>query len=59
MPSRSALKSSGHQSLPEGVAQADGYIAVGKRRGDHFVTVVGDVPLMIAERIASAVQPEN
>lgn len=49
----------GHQSLPEGVAQADGYIAVGKRRGDHFVTVVGDVPLMIAERIASAVQPEN
>lgn len=49
----------GHQSLPEGVAQADGYIAVGKRRGDHFVTVVGDVPLMIADRIASAVQPEQ
>jgi len=49
----------GHQSLPEGVAQADGYIAVGKRRGDHFVTVVGDVPLMIADRIASAVQPER
>ena len=49
----------GHQSMPEGVAQADGYIAVGKRRGDHFVTVVGDVPLMIADRIASAVQPER
>ncbi|MGB2129859.1 MAG: MucB/RseB C-terminal domain-containing protein [Marinobacterium sp.] len=48
----------GHQSMPEGVAQSDGYIAVGKRQGDHFVTVVGDVPLMIAERIASAVQPE-
>jgi hypothetical protein len=49
----------GHQSMPEGVAQADGYIAVGKRRGEHFVTVVGDVPLMIADRIASAVQPER
>jgi len=49
----------GHQSMQEGVAQADGYIAVGKRRGDHFVTVVGDVPLMIADRIASAVQPER
>ncbi|MBV0933548.1 MucB/RseB C-terminal domain-containing protein [Marinobacterium weihaiense] len=49
----------GHQSLPEGVAQADGYIAVGKQRGEHFVTVVGDVPLMIADRIASAVQPER
>ncbi len=48
----------GHQTMPEGVAQEDGYIAVGKRRGDHFVTVVGDVPLMIADRIASAVQPE-
>lgn len=49
----------GHQSMPEGVAQENGYIAVGKRRGDHFVTVVGDVPLMIADRIASAVQPER
>lgn len=49
----------GHQSMQEGVVQADGYIAVGKRRGDHFVTVVGDVPLMIADRIASAVQPER
>jgi hypothetical protein len=46
----------GHQSMPEGVVQADGYIAVGKRRGDHFVTVVGDLPLMIADRIAGAVQ---
>jgi negative regulator of sigma E activity len=31
-------------------------IAVGKRRGDDFVTVVGDVPLMIADRIAASVQ---
>lgn len=54
-----SVEEMGHQSMPEGVAQADGYIAVGKRRGDHFVTVVGDVPLMIADRIASAVQPER
>lgn len=54
-----SVEEMGHQSMPEGVAQADGYIAVGKRRGDHFVTVVGDVPLMIADRIASAVKPER
>lgn len=54
-----SVEEMGHQSLPEGVTQANGYIAVGKRRGDHFVTVVGDVPLMIADRIASAVQPER
>jgi hypothetical protein len=49
----------GHQSMAAGVAQGDGYIAVGKRRGDHFVTVVGQMPLMIADRIASAVEPEG
>ena len=47
----------GRQSVPEGVAQKDGMVAVGKRIGDQFVTVVGDVPLMIAERIASSVEP--
>lgn len=46
----------GRQSVPEGVAQAGGMIAVGKRQGDKFVTVVGDVPLMIAERIAASVK---
>jgi len=46
----------GRQSVPEGVAQAEGMIAVGKRQGDKFVTVVGDVPLMMAERIAASVQ---
>ncbi|MFW1678439.1 MucB/RseB C-terminal domain-containing protein [Pontibacter sp. JAM-7] len=46
-----------HQSSPPGVSQTDNVVAVGKRVGDHFVTVVGDVPLMIAERIAASVHP--
>ncbi|MBY4676781.1 MucB/RseB C-terminal domain-containing protein [Marinobacterium arenosum] len=46
----------GRQSVPEGVAQVGGMIAVGKRQGNKFVTVVGDVPLMIAERIAASVK---
>lgn len=46
-----------HQSAPPGVSQTDNVVAVGKRVGDHFVTVVGDVPLMIAERIATSVHP--
>jgi negative regulator of sigma E activity len=46
----------GYQSVPEGVATSGDMVAVGKRMGDHFVTVVGDVPLMIAERIATSVK---
>ncbi len=46
----------GHQTVPEGVAQSGDMVAVGKRLGDQFVTVVGDVPMMIAERIASSVE---
>jgi len=49
----------GRQSVPEGVAQSDQMVAVGKRMGDHFVTVVGDVPMMIAERIAASVTEIN
>lgn len=48
----------GRQSVPEGVAQSGDMVAVGKRIGDQFVTVVGDVPLMIAERIATSVKPK-
>lgn len=48
----------GRQSVPEGVAERNGMVAVGKKIGDQFVTVVGDVPLMIAERIASSVEPK-
>lgn len=45
----------GYQRSAEGVAREDGLVAVGRRQGEHFVTVVGDVPLMIADRIASNV----
>lgn len=46
----------GQQTVPEGVAQSGNMVAVGKRIGNQFVTVVGDVPMMIAERIASSVE---
>lgn len=46
----------GNQSLPTGVVQIDGLTAVGIERGDRFVTVVGDVPVMIADRIAQSVR---
>lgn len=46
----------GYQRSAEGVIRDDGLVAVGRRQGDHFVTVVGDVPLMVADRIASSVK---
>ncbi|WP_432696492.1 MucB/RseB C-terminal domain-containing protein [Marinobacterium sp. YM272] len=45
-----------YQRSSEGVAQSEGLIAVGRNQGSHFVTVVGDIPLMIADRIASNVK---
>ncbi|KEA65579.1 Sigma factor RpoE negative regulatory protein RseA [Marinobacterium lacunae] len=44
-----------YQRSSEGVVQSDGLVAVGRRQGDNFVTVVGDIPLMIADRIATNV----
>jgi sigma-E factor negative regulatory protein RseA len=49
----------GRQTVAAGAAQSKDMIAVGKRRGNDFVTVVGDVPLMIADRIAASVQARN
>lgn len=49
----------GDHSVPAGVAQSEQVVAVAKRRDNHFVTVVGNVPLMIAERIASSVEPKR
>jgi hypothetical protein len=43
-----------HKSAP-GAVQSGDTVALGKRVGDQFVTVVGDLPLMIADRIASSV----
>ncbi|MEH6627322.1 MAG: MucB/RseB C-terminal domain-containing protein [Motiliproteus sp.] len=43
-----------HKSAP-GAVQSGGTVALGKQVGNQFVTVVGDLPLMIADRIASSV----
>ncbi len=45
----------GKQTVPEGVTDAGDYIALGLRNDDRFVTVVGDMPIMVAERIATSV----
>ncbi|MEH6577612.1 MAG: MucB/RseB C-terminal domain-containing protein [Amphritea sp.] len=44
-----------NQIVPEGVTRAGDIVAVGKRVNDRFITVVGDVPLMVADRIASSI----
>ncbi|WP_417579457.1 MucB/RseB C-terminal domain-containing protein [Nitrincola sp.] len=45
----------GKQTLPEGVTDAGNFIALGLRSDDRFITVVGDMPIMVAERIATSV----
>lgn len=42
--------------IPAGVIQTGDIVAVGKAKESTFVTVVGDVPLMIADRIADSVK---
>lgn len=44
----------GNQVVPEGATQVGDMVAVGKRVDNRFITVVGDVPLMVADRIASS-----
>jgi negative regulator of sigma E activity len=46
----------GRQSVPSGVVQSNNIVAVGRATVNGFVTVVGDVPLMIADRIAASVK---
>ncbi len=45
----------GMQTMPEGVIDAGDFIALGQASDDRFVTVVGDMPIMVAERIAASV----
>jgi negative regulator of sigma E activity len=42
-----------------GAIQSGDTVAVGKQVGDQFVTVVGDVPFMMADRIASSIVLKN
>jgi negative regulator of sigma E activity len=46
----------GRQSVPAGVVQSNNIVAVGRAKENCFVTVVGDIPLMIADRIAASVR---
>ena len=50
-----SIEPKGRQTVPAGVTQSDNVVAVGVEKGQNFVTVVGDVPLMIADRIAASV----
>ncbi len=45
----------GRQKSAPGAVQSGDTVALGKKVGSQFVTVVGDLPLMIADRIASSV----
>lgn len=45
----------GMQTMPEGVIDAGDFIALGQATENRFVTVVGDMPIMVAERIAASV----
>ncbi|WP_207062590.1 MucB/RseB C-terminal domain-containing protein [Motiliproteus sp. SC1-56] len=47
----------GQQKAREGAVQQGDTVALGKSVRGQFVTVVGDVPLMMADRIASSVTP--
>lgn len=49
----------GLQTMPEGVVDAGNFIALGQAADDRFVTVVGDMPIMVAERIAASVTPSR
>lgn len=49
------VERAGNHAVPEGATQVGDMVAVGKRTNNLFITVVGDVPLMMADRIASSV----
>lgn len=44
------------QASLEGVTRVGDVVAVGKAQDDRFITVVGDVPLTVADRIANSVK---
>lgn len=46
----------GNGAVPEGATQVGDMVAVGKRVDGHFVTIVGDLPLMVADRIVNSIE---
>ena len=49
------IERAGSGTVPEGATQVGEMVAVGKKIDQYFVTVVGDVPLMVADRVANSV----
>ncbi len=47
------------QASLEGVTRVGDVVAVGKAQDDRFITVVGDVPLTVADRIANSVKAND
>lgn len=43
-------------AVPEGATQMGNMVAIGKKVDQFFVTVVGDVPLMVADRVANSIE---
>lgn len=48
------IERAGNAAVPEGATQVGEMVAVGKRVNQHFITVVGDVPLLVADRVANS-----
>jgi len=42
-------------AVPEGATQMGNMVAIGKKVDQFFVTVVGDVPLMVADRVVNSI----
>ncbi|MDO6564454.1 MucB/RseB C-terminal domain-containing protein [Amphritea sp. 1_MG-2023] len=49
-----SIERTGSAAVPEGATQLGEMVAVGKKVDQFFVTVVGDVPLMVADRVANS-----
>ncbi|WP_417224970.1 MucB/RseB C-terminal domain-containing protein [Amphritea sp.] len=51
-----SIERTGSSAVPEGATQMGDMVAVGKKVDQFFVTVVGDVPLMVADRVANSIE---
>ncbi|RTE65828.1 hypothetical protein EH243_09050 [Amphritea opalescens] len=51
-----SIEKTGSAKVPEGATQLGDMVAVGKKVDQFFVTVVGDVPLMVADRVANSIE---
>lgn len=51
-----SIERTGNAAVPEGATQMGNMVAIGKKVDQFFVTVVGDVPLMVADRVVNSVE---